>query len=115
MIPKHVLVAFRNHYVATGKAAWGDLHIVMDDGNMEDGFILYCLKTGVAKDDLDVVRACGFLLSVPFAQRKDARGMIDNLVGHVHECRAQREETFGPSEDFFRAWEEDPSGPRDDD
>ena len=47
---------------------WSNMHIVIEDGNMEDDHIKWCVDQGVNEKEKKV---CDFLLSIPVEARYD--------------------------------------------
>jgi hypothetical protein len=62
-----------------GNCTGGSLHIVLDDGNVEDGHVRHCLDYATAKGDTDGVLLAETLLRMSKTQRlKLARRFYDN-------------------------------------
>lgn len=49
---------------------WGSLHIVMDDGNLEDSNIQFCLDYALEEGDWDGVVLAYFLLKQSYEDRE---------------------------------------------
>lgn len=49
--------------------AWGSLHIVLDDGNIQDESVIYCRNYALAQGDADGVVLADILLSMSKTQR----------------------------------------------
>ena len=47
----------------------GSLHIVLDDGNVDDSHVVFCLKRAEENNDLDGVRIAKLLLRMSKTQR----------------------------------------------
>lgn len=63
------------YYAKPGNEAGGALHIVLDDHNVDDDSIRYCVDRARERGDLDGVRLGEKLLSMSKTQRlKVARG-----------------------------------------
>lgn len=72
--PSHVRALIKAYYEMPGNGAGGNLHVTLDDGNIETGDILYCL--GYAKRDGDTagVQIAELLLAMTRRQRAKAVG-----------------------------------------
>jgi len=49
--------------------AWGSLHIVLDDGNVEDHSVLFCYQYAIEKQDLEGADLALLLLKMSKTQR----------------------------------------------
>lgn len=49
--------------------AWGNLHIVLDDGNVDDQSVKYCLESARGCGDAEGVRLAEVLLKMSKTQR----------------------------------------------
>lgn len=49
--------------------AWGSLHVVLDDGNIEDCFVRYCLDRAVEMNDAEGIELAIILLTMSKTQR----------------------------------------------
>lgn len=49
--------------------AWGNLHIALDDGNLEDDHIKYCLQAALDDMDGDGAVIANYLLKLSEAER----------------------------------------------
>jgi len=59
----------QNYYIYN--SVGGNLHIVLDDGNLEDHHIEYCLKTLVSEKKDEEAKVIGeSLLNIPYDTRK---------------------------------------------
>ncbi len=58
------------YYQKPGNGVGGNLHIVLDDGNLKDSHIEFCLKQCREKNDLDGALLCGLFLQLSMTQRK---------------------------------------------
>ena len=65
-----VLPLVRAYYAKPGNEAGGNLHIVLDDGNVEDSSIRFCVEGSVREMDLDGVSLCQKLLAMSKTQRR---------------------------------------------
>ena len=59
----------RDYYEKDGNAAGGNLHIVLDDGNLDDGSILFCINNCIERNDVDGLRLCKILFACSMTQR----------------------------------------------
>lgn len=57
-------------YYANGNGAGGNLHIVLDDGNIRDGDVLFCLERAKECGDTDGIEIANLLLAMSKTQRK---------------------------------------------
>lgn len=64
-----VLPLVHAYYRKPGNEVGGNLHIVLDDGNVEDGHIQYCLEQAEADGDEDGVVLASLLLRMSRTQR----------------------------------------------
>lgn len=63
------------YYAKPGNGAGGNLHIVLDDGNVCDESVRFCLKEAKNKSDNDGVALAEKLLLMSKTQRKKLHGM----------------------------------------
>jgi len=68
------ITACRNYYQTPGNETGGSLHIILDDGNVEDGNLWFCLSECVNKRDFDGVWICSMLLRWPIKEREELYG-----------------------------------------
>ncbi len=64
-----VLSLVKAFYQKEGNGCGGNLHIVLDDGNIEDEHILFCLRQCEAKSDTDGIILCNLLQRMSKTQR----------------------------------------------
>lgn len=64
-----VLPLVRAYYAKDGNGAGGSLHIVLDDGNVEDSHVRFCLEFAREEGDEDGVRLAETLLQMSQTQR----------------------------------------------
>lgn len=64
-----VLPKFINYYDKPENGAWGNLHIVLDDGNIDDHFVISCREWAQECDDIDGVELANILLKMSKSQR----------------------------------------------
>jgi hypothetical protein len=70
-----VLALVRAYYALPGNAAGGNCHLVLDDGNVEDGNIRFCLEACEAEGDAPGARLMGLMLRMTRTQRNKVRAM----------------------------------------
>ncbi len=58
------------YYCLPGNAVGGALHIVVDDGNIEDSHVQFCRNEALARGDAAGVRIADLLLQMSKTQRK---------------------------------------------
>lgn len=73
-----ILPLVRGFYQLPGNEVGGVLHIVLDDGNIEDQHIEYCLSEAIAKNDMIAVSLAKLLLKMTYTQRKKIYMNWDN-------------------------------------
>lgn len=49
--------------------AWGSLHVVLDDGNVETHFVYSCLERAIETDDLEGYELAKILMTMSKTQR----------------------------------------------
>ena len=57
------------YYAMEGNGAGGSLHIVLDDGNVNDGHVQFCIEFAQERDDPDGVLLARVLLAMSPTQR----------------------------------------------
>ena len=57
-------------YARVVGCAWGPLHIVMSDGNVEDDSIKFCIEAAVRDGDEEGVKLADLLLQMSWTQRQ---------------------------------------------
>ena len=65
----HVLPLVRAYYAKAGNGVGGSLHIVLEDGNVTDDNVRYCLNWAREHGDTDGVRLAELLLRMSKTQR----------------------------------------------
>lgn len=65
-----VLPLVRAYYQKPGNGVGGNLHIVLDDGNVEDSHVLFCLECAEQEGDADGIQLCQMLLQMTKTQRR---------------------------------------------
>lgn len=65
-----VVALFAAYHEAPGNGAWGSLHVALDDGNLDDGSVLFCRD--VAREDGDTrgYQLAFILLGMSKSQRR---------------------------------------------
>lgn len=69
MISEKLLADIRSYYHYN--AAGGSLHIVLDDGNIEDSSVRWCYEFAKKEKDLPAVRIAKQLLTLSVAERQE--------------------------------------------
>jgi hypothetical protein len=65
-----VIGIVRDYYAKPGNIVGGSLHLVLEDGNIDDESVRFCLQWAIDKDDQDGIRLAGMLLTMTKTQRK---------------------------------------------
>jgi len=65
-----ILPLVNKYYSRIGNGSGGNLHIVLDDGNVEDHHVLFCKKQCIEKNDVEGVLLSNLLLEMSKTQRK---------------------------------------------
>ena len=65
-----VLLLVQKYYAKPGNLAGGYLHLVLDDGNIDDDYVEFCLKYAGENHDADGVELARLLLQMSLAQRE---------------------------------------------
>jgi len=68
-----VIALARAYYAKPGNRVGGNLHIVLDDGNMEDQHIEWCRQLAQNAGDVDGVALADKLLALTRTQRRKIR------------------------------------------
>lgn len=71
-----ILSLARKYYEKPGNAVGGSLHIVLEDGNTQDGDVMFCLEYAQKQGDMDGVELAELLLSMSKTQRKKLSAML---------------------------------------
>lgn len=58
------------YYAKPGNGVGGALHIVLDDGNLDNESINYCITFAIARGDVDAFNLGKLLLQMSATQRK---------------------------------------------
>ena len=64
-----VLPLIKSYYAKPLNGVGGSLHIVLEDGNIEDGHIEYCKQYAIEQNDTDGVMIADLLLRMSETQR----------------------------------------------
>ncbi len=64
-----VIAAFTAYYARPGHGAWGDLHVVLCDGNVRDADVTFCRDLALEHGDREAVHLAGILLRLSRTQR----------------------------------------------
>lgn len=64
-----------DYYGKPGNCAGGHLHIVLDDGNIDDDDVEFCLQSAKQNGDFDGVRLATKLLAMSKTQRRKLYAM----------------------------------------
>lgn len=70
-----VLLLVREYLAKGGNSAGGSLHIVLEDGNVEDCHVEFCLGFAKERGDVDGERIAGLLLQMSRTQRRKLAAM----------------------------------------
>ena len=65
-----VLLLVQKYYAKPGNLTGGCLHLVLDDGNLDDDYVEYCLGVAEEHHDADGVELAQLLLQMSLAQRE---------------------------------------------
>lgn len=65
-----VLPIVKEYYSKPGNGAGGSLHIVLDDFNVRDSDVLFCLNYAKERNDTDGVSIAELLIKMSKTQRK---------------------------------------------
>lgn len=65
-----LIMKAKNYYFQEGNSVGGNLHIILNDGNIENSDIQYCLKLCKEKNDLLGIELSELLLKASKTQRK---------------------------------------------
>lgn len=68
LVPE-VLPLVQAYYAKPGHEAGGNLHIVLDDGNVDHGSVEYCFARCLQEDDRDGAALAAKLMEMSYTQR----------------------------------------------
>lgn len=71
-----VLPLARAYYAKPGNAAGGNLHLVLDNKNVQDDHVRYCLECAMAADDSAGVELAQTLLKMTKTQRLKLAALV---------------------------------------
>jgi hypothetical protein len=57
------------NYYYDGNGSGGNLHVVLDDGNLKDSDIEFCLNNCLTENDIEGTKLCFLLLDMSITQR----------------------------------------------
>lgn len=60
--------------------AWGSLHIVLDDGNVDDSHVRFCMESAKENGDFEGYTLASILLGMSKTQRLKLPRMVDEAV-----------------------------------
>ena len=64
-----LFTAIKGYYEKDGNSVGGNLHIALDDGNLEDESLSFCLNQALKENDLDGVKLCALMLNLSVLDR----------------------------------------------
>ena len=65
-----ILKLAKEYYSIEGNSIGGSLHIVLDDGNIEDDNIQFCINYAKENDDIKGVELAELIFQCSYTQRK---------------------------------------------
>ena len=65
-----VIERFRAYHNLDGNGAWGSLHVVLDDGNVDDHSVKHCIHWAHERNDIEGQELAKILLNMSKTQRK---------------------------------------------
>jgi len=71
-----VIERFEAYYAKPGNGAWGSLHVVLDDHNLEDVCVRGCIEFAEERGDSDGAELARLLLRMSRTQRGKINKMI---------------------------------------
>lgn len=71
-----VLPVANAYYAKPGNSVGGNLHIVLEDGNVETSFVKWCIDEATKQNDADGVALGNLLLQMSTTQRSKLRHQI---------------------------------------
>lgn len=78
-----VVPQFAAYYQKPGNGAWGSLHIVLDDGNVKDDDVVFCMECAEKRNDIDGYNLAQLLLRMSKTQRKKLWYAVKKYVGEA--------------------------------
>lgn len=64
-----VLARFAAYHVRVENLAWGSMHIALDDHNVDDDSVRFCIDDAIAKGDVEGEALARILLTMSKTQR----------------------------------------------
>ena len=71
MTTQQTLELARKYYAKEDNSCGGSLHIVLDDGNVEEESVCFCLKEAQTRSDSDGIDLCNALLTITESMRHE--------------------------------------------
>ena len=68
-VTPELIEKFATYHQREENSAWGSLHIVLDDGNFENGHVDFCIEYALEKGDLDGWQLAKILRQLSISQR----------------------------------------------
>jgi len=72
-----VLPAFVAYREIAGNGCWGSLHIVLEDNNVEDHSVRFCIEWAEEHDDMEGADLARLLLKMSRSQRSRLSSKVD--------------------------------------
>nr|WP_250808197.1 hypothetical protein [Neorhizobium tomejilense] len=72
-----VVARFAAYYELPGNGAWGSLHIVLDDGNVSNGNVEFCIEAAADSGDEEGRQLAEILLAMSRTQRAKLPQAVD--------------------------------------
>lgn len=64
-----VIDRFKDYHELPGNSCWGSLHVVLDDGNLKDHFVQFCIDFAEQSGDREGAELGRILLQLSETQR----------------------------------------------
>ena len=80
-----ILQRAREYYAKEGNICGGALHIVLDDGNIEDENVRFCREIAGELQDSDAVDLCNALLTITEDMRHDVYCRLHGIEWYPRE------------------------------
>lgn len=84
-ITPELVQRFLDYYRQPDNGAWGSLHIVLDDGNVQDDHVAYCVSWAEERSDTEGAALARILLTMS----KSQRSRIPNKVHALSRLQAE--------------------------
>lgn len=75
-----IIQKFANYYLKPENGAWGSLHIVLDDDNVRDSDVEFCIQRAKDKNDLEGEELGKILLQLSKTQRLRLSGAVQQFI-----------------------------------